>query len=73
MIFQGKNGYIWITRTIPEAWKKELNMVEGVENNSKYSSIQADDDITPLAETLQELRRKHSETVRPNIYMLYSR
>ena len=43
----GKNGYIWITRTIPEEWKRQAGNV---------------DDVTPLAETLQNLKIRHSKT-----------
>lgn len=43
----GKNGYIWITRTIPEEWKEEEGNV---------------DDVTPLAETLQKLKTRHAKT-----------
>lgn len=47
-VILGKNGYIWITRSIPESWKQESEDMR--------------DDITPLAETLQRLRVKHCET-----------
>lgn len=47
-VILGKNGYIWITRSIPESWKQESDDMR--------------DDITPLAETLQRIRVKHSET-----------
>jgi exosome complex component RRP4 len=47
-VILGKNGYIWITRSIPESWKHESDDMR--------------DDITPLAETLQRLRVKHCET-----------
>ena len=43
-IILGKNGYIWITRTIPDDWKIQEGDV---------------DDTTPLAETLQKLQQKH--------------
>ena len=43
-IILGKNGYIWITRTIPEDWKIQEGDI---------------DDSTPLAETLQKLQQKH--------------
>ena len=43
-VILGKNGYIWITRTIPEDWKIQEGDV---------------DDTTPLAETLQKLQQKH--------------
>ena len=47
-VILGKNGSIWITRSIPESWKHETeDMV---------------DDIAPLAETLQRIRVKHCET-----------
>lgn len=47
-VILGKNGYIWITRSIPESWKQESEDMR--------------DDITPLAETLQRLRVKHATT-----------
>ena len=43
-IILGKNGYIWITRTIPDDWKIQEGDV---------------DDTTPLAETLQKLQQNH--------------
>lgn len=46
-IIFGKNGFIWITRSIPDSWKHEAGNV---------------DDITPLAETLQNLKIRHSKT-----------
>jgi exosome complex component RRP4 len=46
-IIFGKNGFIWITRTIPEEWKKQAGNV---------------DDVTPLAETLQNLKQRHNKT-----------
>jgi len=43
----GVNGFIWITRSIPEDWKAQ----------------EADsDDITPLAESLQNLKQRHCRT-----------
>jgi exosome complex component RRP4 len=47
-VILGKNGYIWITRSIPEAWKQETDDVR--------------DDITPLVETLQRIRTRHATT-----------
>ena len=47
-VILGRNGYIWITRSIPEEWKL---------NDSGTA-----DDSTPLAETLQQLRTKHANT-----------
>jgi exosome complex RNA-binding protein Rrp4 len=46
-IIFGKNGFIWITRTVPEEWKRQAGNV---------------DDITPLAETLQNLKIRHCKT-----------
>lgn len=43
----GRNGQIWITRSIPEEWKAQE---EGL------------DDLAPLAETLQSLRLRHAQT-----------
>ena len=47
-VLLGKNGYIWITRSIPEVWKHESEDIL--------------DEITPLAETLQRIRAKHNDT-----------
>ena len=47
-VILGKNGYIWITRSIPDSWKHE--------------SEDMLDEITPLAETLQRIRAKHCDT-----------
>lgn len=47
-VILGKNGYIWITRSIPESWRQESEDVR--------------DDITPLAETLQRIRSRHAST-----------
>lgn len=44
----GKNGYIWVTRSLPESWKAETEDLS--------------DSITPLAETLQRLRTRHNNT-----------
>eukprot|EP01039_Chlorochromonas_danica_P010833 gene10833-12043_t len=46
-IILGKNGYLWITRTIPEEWKEAAGH---------------EDDLTPLAETLQNIKVRHSQT-----------
>jgi exosome complex component RRP4 len=47
-VILGKNGYIWVTRSIPDSWKQESEDMR--------------DDITPLAETLQRLRTRHGAT-----------
>lgn len=47
-LIMGKNGFIWITRSIPEHWKAQE------EGNG--------DELVPLAETLQNLRAKHNST-----------
>ena len=47
----GKNGMIWITRTIPVGWK------DAEEERTKVS-----DEAVPLAETLQRLRQRHADT-----------
>jgi exosome complex component RRP4 len=52
-VILGRNGYIWITRSIPEDWKIEMD---------KGAQGQAADNATPLAETLQLLRTKHANT-----------
>ena len=44
----GKNGMIWITRTIPVGWK------DAEEERTKVS-----DEAVPLAETLQRLELFH--------------
>ena len=43
----GRNGHIWITRSIPDEWRAQE---EGL------------DDLVPLAETLQSLRLRHAQT-----------
>ena len=48
-IIMGKNGMIWITRTVPVAWK------EAEEDRTNVS-----DEAVPLAETLQRLKQKHA-------------
>ena len=45
-VILGKNGCIWITRSIPVAWK----------------TFDKDDDTTPLAETLERQRQRHVRT-----------
>ena len=50
-IIMGKNGMIWITRTVPVAWK------EAEEDRTNVS-----DEAVPLAETLQRLKQKHAST-----------
>jgi exosome complex component RRP4 len=48
-VLLGKNGSIWIQRTIPQSWHDEIaNSTEEME--------------APLAETLQKLRRRHALT-----------
>jgi exosome complex component RRP4 len=47
-VILGKNGNIWITRSMPESWKHESEDMQ--------------DDIAPLAETLQRLRTRHNES-----------
>ena len=47
-VILGRNGYIWITWSIPEEWKLD--------------DSGAADEATPLAETLQLLRTKHAST-----------
>jgi exosome complex component RRP4 len=46
-IILGKNGYLWLSRTIPEAWQEEAGHV---------------DELTPLAETLQNIKVRHAQT-----------
>ena len=46
-VILGRNGYIWITRSVPEEWKNQ-------DENQ--------DDLTPLAETLQRLKQRHATT-----------
>ena len=48
-VLLGKNGFIWIQRSIPQSWHDDIaNSTEEAE--------------APLAETLQRLRRKHADT-----------
>lgn len=44
----GRNGKIWIARTMPEQWQREA----GIEVNA----------VNPVAEALEKLRKKHRET-----------
>lgn len=53
----GKNGFIWITRSIPEEWKTQL----AINNNGET----VDNEVTSsadLAESLEQLRARHRET-----------
>lgn len=43
----GRNGFIWISRCIPEEWKAQE---------------EDPDDVTPLAETWMRLKARHAET-----------
>ena len=45
-VILGKNGNIWITRSIPEEWKM----------------YDQEDESTPLAETLQRQKQRHAQT-----------
>jgi exosome complex component RRP4 len=54
-VILGKNGYIWITRTIPEDWKAQ----EESKTNTSGSTMSGG---APLAETLQNLRLRHNRT-----------
>jgi exosome complex component RRP4 len=49
----GRNGFIWITRTIPEVWKTEIQVAKGGGNI---------DDLAPMADVLQALKVRHRET-----------
>lgn len=44
----GKNGYIWITRSIPDHWKAQEEVTP--------------DEVTMHADAIQNLRNKHKET-----------
>jgi exosome complex component RRP4 len=44
----GKNGYIWITRSIPDHWKAQEEVTP--------------DEVTMHADALQNLRNKHKDT-----------
>ena len=48
----GLNGYVWISRTIPDEWK-------AMGDDSDYGVM---DEMAPLAETLQRIRVKHRDT-----------
>mmetsp|Transcript_320 Transcript_320/g.495 ORF Transcript_320/g.495 Transcript_320/m.495 type:complete len:224 (+) Transcript_320:92-763(+) len=54
----GKNGYIWITRTIPRVWKQQEEAAAGL-GTSIGPGAQSG---TPLAETAQNLQRRHTNT-----------
>lgn len=45
-VILGRNGLVWITRSIPESWKAEGTV----------------DDLAPTAEALQALRTRHANT-----------
>lgn len=47
-VILGKNGFIWIARSISDEWKSQ----EGDEGS----------DLLPVAETLQRLRQRHAQT-----------
>jgi len=47
-VILGRNGFVWITRSIPDEWRAQE---EG-----------HDDELVPLAETLQNLRQRHAQT-----------
>lgn len=47
-VILGKNGFIWIARTIPEEWRNKEGDVS--------------DDSQPVAEVLQALKNKHAST-----------
>jgi len=48
-VLLGKNGMVWIQRTVPKSWSDSIAKSE--------EEIEA-----PLAETLQKLRQRHAET-----------
>lgn len=43
----GKNGYLWVTRSIPADWAEDAGHV---------------DEMTPLAETLENIKIRHAQT-----------
>jgi len=45
-VILGRNGLLWITRSIPESWKADRDV----------------DDLAPTAEALQALRTRHANT-----------
>lgn len=52
-VLLGKNGFVWITRTIPKEWRAQEGGSDGGGG---------DDSGAPLAETLQRLKLRHAET-----------
>jgi len=54
----GKNGYIWITRTIPPVWKQQEEAAAGLGTNIGLGAQSG----APLAETAQNLQRRHNNT-----------
>jgi exosome complex component RRP4 len=48
-VLLGKNGMVWIQRTVPKSWSDSI-------------AKSAEEIEAPLAETLQKLRQKHAET-----------
>lgn len=60
-VILGRNGYIWITRCIPDEWKSQDP--EHDEVLISFKDIDIFHQSAPLAETLQRLKIRHATTV----------
>ena len=62
----GKNGFIWITRTIPALWRQQVEAAAGLGSGGGIGPGGGGPDDgssgTPLAETLQHLQHRHNIT-----------
>jgi exosome complex RNA-binding protein Rrp4 len=64
-VILGKNGFIWITRTIPAIWRQQEEAAAGLGSGGIGPGGGGPDDGaggTPLAETLQHLQHRHNST-----------
>lgn len=58
-VILGKNGYVWITRSIPALWRQQEEAAAGLSGGLLGPGAE---DGAPLAETLQQLRQRHAST-----------
>ena len=54
-IILGKNGFVWLTRTIPSEWHRAAETAAGLDFGSS-------NDVAPLAEILQIIKQRHVAT-----------
>ena len=57
-VILGKNGFIWVTRTIPVVWRQQEEAAAGVQGGAGVE----DGGGVPLAEILQNLQLRHNST-----------